>query len=166
MQCRLITNTTHYGITTIGFAAQYIVRGQYLVTWLHQYEPYLISLGRYFIRISPSCVGDMKNISWKLKLENTGEVGWKLISHTPRNLGIHKLDEIGNIGIRGFTTWKQKVSATKCYLQWWLNWRTLPVSSDALIFQLNWHLLVSLRLTSHSLLILTKSSSVYKQKTV
>ena len=72
------------------------------------------------MRISPSCVGDMKNIFCKFKLENTGEDGWRLISHNPRAEGIHKLDEIGNIGIRDFTTWKQKVSVAKkkCYLQW------------------------------------------------
>ena len=36
----------------------------------------------------------------------------------------YKLDEIGNnvnIGIRGFTAWKQKIPVTKCYPQWVLN---------------------------------------------
>ena len=39
-----------------------------------------------------------------------------------------KLDKIGynaNIGIRGFTTWKQKIPVTKFYTQWGLKPRPL-----------------------------------------
>ena len=42
-------------------------------------------------------------------------------SNSADDRGFHKLDEIDNIGIRGFTTRKQKIPATKCYFQGGLN---------------------------------------------
>ena len=52
----------------------------------------------------------------------------------------HKLDKISNnanIGVRGFTTWKEKIPVTKCYAQWGLNldlW--LTSDSDTLFSEL------------------------------
>ena len=73
--------------------------------------------------------------AFKLKKKKDGEVGGNLIwihnryvkreMHKYIILGFHKLDEIDNIGIRDFTTWKSKNPATKCYLQWGLNLKPL-----------------------------------------
>ena len=66
---------------------------------------------------------------------------WKRIYD---NRDFHKLDEIGNnanIGIRSFTTWKQKNSVTQCYLQWGLKPGPL-ISSPTLLSGLTLHLLL------------------------
>ena len=68
------------------------------------------------------------------------------------NRVFHKLDEIksnANIGIRGFTTWKQQFPVTKSYPQWGLNpglWLTSNSKSNTILFELTGHLLVRLRL--------------------
>ena len=57
----------------------------------------------------------------------------------------HKLDEIfnnANIGIRGFTTWKQQIPVTKCYSQWVLNPWASDSKSNTLLSELIWHVLL------------------------
>ena len=60
-------------------------------------------------------------------------------------LQTHNIGNSANIGIRGFTTWKQKNQVTKCYLQWRLNpdlWLTSDSKSNTLLSQLIWHVLL------------------------
>ena len=54
--------------------------------------------------------------------------------------GFHKLDEIGNTSIRGFTTWKKEITATKCYLLE-VEPGTSDSKSDCLLSELTFHML-------------------------
>ena len=83
------------------------------------------------------------------------------------NRAFYELDEIGNnanIGIGGFTVWKQKIPVTKCYPQWelkpglWLQVQHSPFWANW-VFAYKTDTLGSL--CSHALLVPTKS---YKSK--
>ena len=86
---------------------------------------------------------------------------WYLLSHLRRTLGYssfflqtHKISNNANIGIRGFTTWKQKNASNKIYPQWVLNSWTSDSKSNILLSGLTWYLLLRLRLLAPYIVIL------------
>ena len=56
----------------------------------------------------------------------------------------HKLDEMGTIGINGFTMWKQKKISNKILPQVKIELETSAFHFDAYPTELTWHLLVCL----------------------